>query len=29
VYNIVLTDGHESAKVGRKYRPNDRLELVR
>ena len=27
--DIVLTDGHESAKVGRKYRPNDRLELVR
>ncbi len=26
--DIVLTDGHESAKVGRKYRPNDRLELV-
>jgi nicotinate phosphoribosyltransferase len=27
--DLVLTDGHESAKVGRKYRPNDRLELVR
>jgi len=27
--DIVLTDGHESAKVGRKYRPNDRLERVR
>ena len=27
--DIVLTDGHESAKVGRKYRPNTRLELVR
>ena len=27
--DIVLTDGHEAAKVGRKYRPNDRLELVR
>jgi nicotinate phosphoribosyltransferase len=26
--DIVLTDGHESAKVGRKYRPNERLELV-
>ena len=26
--DIVLTEGHESAKVGRKYRPNDRLELV-
>jgi len=26
--DIVLTDGHESAKVGRKYRPNPRLELV-
>jgi nicotinate phosphoribosyltransferase len=27
--DVVLTDGHESAKVGRRYRPNDRLELVR
>jgi nicotinate phosphoribosyltransferase len=27
--DIVLTDGHDSAKVGRKYRQNDRLELVR
>jgi nicotinate phosphoribosyltransferase len=27
--DIVLTDGHESGKVGRRYRPNDRLELVR
>jgi nicotinate phosphoribosyltransferase len=26
--DIVLTDGHESAKVGRKYRPNERLGLV-
>ena len=26
--DIVLTEGHESAKVGRKYRPNPRLELV-
>ena len=27
--DIVLTDGHDSAKVGRKYRQNDRLEPVR
>jgi nicotinate phosphoribosyltransferase len=26
--DIVLTDGRPSAKVGREYRPNDRLELV-
>ena len=26
--DIVLTDGHPSAKVGRAYRPNPRLELV-
>ncbi|CAN5183911.1 nicotinate phosphoribosyltransferase [soil metagenome] len=26
--DIVLTDGRASAKVGRKYRPNPRLELV-
>jgi nicotinate phosphoribosyltransferase len=26
--DIVLTDGLASAKVGREYRPNDRLELV-
>jgi nicotinate phosphoribosyltransferase len=26
--DIVLTDGRPSAKVGRSYRPNDRLELV-
>ena len=26
--DVVLTDGHPSAKVGRKYRPNLRLELV-
>jgi nicotinate phosphoribosyltransferase len=26
--DIVLTDGLPSAKVGRRYRPNDRLELV-
>ena len=26
--DIVLTDGHASAKVGRTYRPNPRLELV-
>jgi nicotinate phosphoribosyltransferase len=26
--DIVLTDGLPSAKVGRKYRPNERLELV-
>jgi nicotinate phosphoribosyltransferase len=26
--DIVLTDGHPSAKVGRTYRPNPRLELV-
>jgi len=26
--DIVLTDGHASAKVGRTYRPNSRLELV-
>jgi nicotinate phosphoribosyltransferase len=26
--DIVLTDGHPSAKVGRTYRPNARLELV-
>jgi hypothetical protein len=24
----VLTDGRPSAKVGRKYKPNPRLELV-
>jgi nicotinate phosphoribosyltransferase len=27
--DLVLTDGRPSAKVGRKYRSNDRLELVR
>ena len=27
--DIVLTDGRPSAKVGRRYRPNPRLELVR
>jgi nicotinate phosphoribosyltransferase len=26
--DIVLTDGEPSAKVGRHYRPNPRLELV-
>jgi nicotinate phosphoribosyltransferase len=26
--DIVLADGRETAKVGRSYRPNDRLELV-
>jgi nicotinate phosphoribosyltransferase len=26
--DIVLTDGRPSAKVGRRYRPNSRLELV-
>jgi nicotinate phosphoribosyltransferase len=26
--DIVLTDGRASAKVGRTYRPNPRLELV-
>jgi nicotinate phosphoribosyltransferase len=26
--DIVLTDGKPSAKVGRRYRPNDRLTLV-
>jgi nicotinate phosphoribosyltransferase len=26
--DVVLTDGHSSAKVGRQYRPNPRLELV-
>src|SRR6185503_1008771 len=26
--DIVLTDGHDSAKVGRSFRPNPRLELV-
>ena len=26
--DIVLTDGRPSAKVGRRYRPNERLELV-
>jgi nicotinate phosphoribosyltransferase len=26
--DIVLTDGRPSAKVGRRYRPNPRLELV-
>jgi len=26
--DIVLTDGKPSAKVGRRYRPNPRLELV-
>jgi nicotinate phosphoribosyltransferase len=26
--DLVLTDGRPSAKVGRKYRSNDRLELV-
>jgi nicotinate phosphoribosyltransferase len=27
--DIVMTDGRPSAKVGRRYRPNERLELVR
>jgi nicotinate phosphoribosyltransferase len=27
--DIVLTDGRPSAKVGRRFRANDRLELVR
>ena len=27
--DVVLTDGRPSAKVGRRFRPNDRLELVR
>jgi nicotinate phosphoribosyltransferase len=27
--DVVLTDGRPSAKAGRKYRPNERLELVR
>jgi nicotinate phosphoribosyltransferase len=27
--DIVMTDGRQSAKVGRRYRPNERLELVR
>ena len=26
--DIVITDGNPSAKVGRRYRPNPRLELV-
>jgi nicotinate phosphoribosyltransferase len=26
--DIVITDGKPSAKVGRRYRPNSRLELV-
>jgi nicotinate phosphoribosyltransferase len=26
--DVVMTDGRASAKVGRKYRPNERLELV-
>ena len=26
--DIVMTDGRPSAKVGRRYRPNARLELV-
>ena len=26
--DIVITDGQPSAKVGRRYRPNPRLELV-
>jgi nicotinate phosphoribosyltransferase len=26
--DVVMTDGRPSAKVGRRYRPNDRLELV-
>jgi len=26
--DIVLTDGLPSAKVGRRYRPNGRLEIV-
>ena len=26
--DIVLTDGHPSAKVGRRFRPNERMELV-
>jgi nicotinate phosphoribosyltransferase len=27
--DVVLSDGRPSAKVGRRYRPNPRLELVR
>jgi nicotinate phosphoribosyltransferase len=27
--DIVMTDGRPAAKVGRHYRPNPRLELVR
>jgi nicotinate phosphoribosyltransferase len=26
--DVVLTDGRPSAKAGRRYRPNERLELV-
>jgi nicotinate phosphoribosyltransferase len=26
--DVVLTDGRPSAKAGRRFRPNDRLELV-
>ncbi len=26
--DVVMTDGRPSAKVGRRYRPNPRLELV-
>jgi nicotinate phosphoribosyltransferase len=26
--DVVLTDGLSSAKVGRRYRPNERLEIV-
>jgi nicotinate phosphoribosyltransferase len=26
--DIVMTDGRSSAKVGRRFRPNPRLELV-
>ena len=26
--DVVMTDGRPSAKVGRRYRPNERLELV-
>ncbi len=26
--DIVLTDGRPAAKVGRRFRPNERLELV-
>jgi nicotinate phosphoribosyltransferase len=26
--DVVMTDGRPSAKVGRRYRPNRRLELV-